>query len=1133
MKSLRILILLVILWSIWSTSAIAQETDISPLIVNTQLSPLLAANEDVCRIAFTSDERFVVFQVTGFSDSAFVECDDNGDLYRMAVGGGELLQLNVVAEGEPALFVQRFIISPDNSRIIFQGTTDEESNLYNLYSVSIDGGVLTQLNSPQIDNASVFNFLVTPDNQRVIYMGIQDVESVSELYQVSIDGGTITKLSPPATNPRKGVFVIDITPDGSRVLYSARQNLPTVTELYSVPVDGASTAQRISGPMVAGGGLSSQFQITSDSNTVIYMARQENARITELYRAPIRGGITTKLNHALDQFEDVERFYLTPDQVTVLYEVERDRVSFRPTTLFGVPLAGGIPVVLSPPTDDEASVGAPQNFLVSEVQISSDSTTVVYALTERLGSGSADELTFLSSIVAASIAGGSPLTLTPAEEESTSRYARLSITSGDENIVYHRSFGTNTGEVLSIPVAGGQPIRLNAPLAQGERVVSALTLSADGTAMVYETATNRFGGGDIPALYRVDIDSGQVLRLTPPFSERGLIGSTTISQNGERIFYTFKQGTGNEPSRELFTSHDVPRIALLNTDAIVLENAPPTSTLELIRTGIVDAPASIRVQLTGESATGGASPAPEVDFLDSALTVNFATGEQRADIHIPIFADNIAEPPETLQVQLFEPVGAFLNGNDRAVVTIKEPDANPLLADATRTIPENSPIGTSILPALAVRDDNVGETFTWSITGGNDQNIFTITSNGTIKIAKAIFINHEVNPQFQLKVTVQDSAGLTDSALVTIDVTDENDAPILGNASFVVTENSPQGTIIGQINPRDEDADDEVQLSIDSDVFGIDNHNQIVVADSSALDFETNPRFIVNVTATDSARASDTGQATILVRDVQEPDPNEVRIGRIFPGSITAGAKAFTLIVNSTNLPRGARVFWNGKERPTRQRSQSTLAASISAADVAKASIATITLKDKGNNQLSVNTVRFPIVERKVGLNEVKIDGNQSASFVGQPTQITLEWTHTTLAWRGMDVMDIRLANDERVALWIRYQESKADDGSDTSTLTLLDEAGFPVGSAKFGNDMVLETDYATFDLGQASFAGSGPEGSTVSVTLPVTFKQAAAGQTYNIELFAVDDEEEVQGPDIAGSIDIIDPVTYLPIFVK
>lgn len=89
MKSLRILILLVILWSIWSTSAIAQETNILPLIVNTQLSPPLAANEDVCRIAFTTDERFVVFQVAGFSDSASFECDDNGALYRMAVGGGE------------------------------------------------------------------------------------------------------------------------------------------------------------------------------------------------------------------------------------------------------------------------------------------------------------------------------------------------------------------------------------------------------------------------------------------------------------------------------------------------------------------------------------------------------------------------------------------------------------------------------------------------------------------------------------------------------------------------------------------------------------------------------------------------------------------------------------------------------------------------------------------------------------------------------------------------------------------------------------------------------------------------------------------------------------------------------------
>lgn len=67
-------------------------------------------------------------------------------------------------------------------------------------------------------------------------------------------------------------------------------------------------------------------------------------------------------------------------------------------------------------------------------------------------------------------------------------------------------------------------------------------------------------------------------------------------------------------------------------------------------------------------------------------------------------------------------------------------------------------------------------------------------------------------------------------------------------------------------------------------------------------------------------------------------------LSSLSPGSANAGSSAFTLTVSGTNFYSGSVVKWNGAARTTTYVSGSQLTASISAADVATAGVATITV---------------------------------------------------------------------------------------------------------------------------------------------------------------------------------------------
>jgi endonuclease I len=107
----------------------------------------------------------------------------------------------------------------------------------------------------------------------------------------------------------------------------------------------------------------------------------------------------------------------------------------------------------------------------------------------------------------------------------------------------------------------------------------------------------------------------------------------------------------------------------------------------------------------------------------------------------------------------------------------------PVANDASFALAENSSVGTVVGTVIA-SDPDVGQTLSYQITAGNAAGAFTLLGN-QIRVADATPLDFEETSQFVLTVTVSDGAAptpATDTATITIDLSDANDAPTVSQA---------------------------------------------------------------------------------------------------------------------------------------------------------------------------------------------------------------------------------------------------------------------------------------------------------------------------------------------------------------
>ena len=187
-----------------------------------------------------------------------------------------------------------------------------------------------------------------------------------------------------------------------------------------------------------------------------------------------------------------------------------------------------------------------------------------------------------------------------------------------------------------------------------------------------------------------------------------------------------------------------------------------------------------------------------------------------------------------------------------------------------REVAENAAAGTNVGDPVKASDEN-GDTLTYAIGGESDY--FAIDS-ASGQITTKVSLDHEAKDSHVVTVTASDGIFDPVEVMVTITVTDMNDAPMFDaeTAELSVAENSEAGTEVGSVTAMDQDEGAELAYSLDEmgDMyFDIDAMGQITVGEGAMLDYETATSHEVIVTASDG-ELSDSIAVTIMVTDVDE-----------------------------------------------------------------------------------------------------------------------------------------------------------------------------------------------------------------------------------------------------------------------
>ena len=134
-------------------------------------------------------------------------------------------------------------------------------------------------------------------------------------------------------------------------------------------------------------------------------------------------------------------------------------------------------------------------------------------------------------------------------------------------------------------------------------------------------------------------------------------------------------------------------------------------------------------------------------------------------------------------------VGPFAEKlEDRCMLSNVAPTAN----DATFSAAEDAAMGTSV-GTVSASDPN-GDTLSYSITAGNIGDAFMIDAlTGEIMAVNAL--DFETTPTYTLSVQVTDDGipALSDTATITVNLTDVNDAPVLDNTGNMTLTDVDEG----------------------------------------------------------------------------------------------------------------------------------------------------------------------------------------------------------------------------------------------------------------------------------------------------------------------------------------------------
>jgi large repetitive protein len=202
------------------------------------------------------------------------------------------------------------------------------------------------------------------------------------------------------------------------------------------------------------------------------------------------------------------------------------------------------------------------------------------------------------------------------------------------------------------------------------------------------------------------------------------------------------------------------------------------------------------------------------------------------------------------------------NGNTTVIGALIRPlnQAPTDLGLSPASIAENI-LATSVVGTLNTTDPNPGNTFAYSLvsgTGGTDNAAFSIAGNQLKINASPDF---EAKSSYSVRVRTTDQDGLSYEKVLTVSITDVNEAPTsLVLSNNVTPENVAAGSVIGTFTSTEPDANNIFTYSLVSGTGSTDNAaftitgNQLKI--NASPNFESKSSYSILVRTTDQGGLS-------------------------------------------------------------------------------------------------------------------------------------------------------------------------------------------------------------------------------------------------------------------------------------
>ena len=216
------------------------------------------------------------------------------------------------------------------------------------------------------------------------------------------------------------------------------------------------------------------------------------------------------------------------------------------------------------------------------------------------------------------------------------------------------------------------------------------------------------------------------------------------------------------------------------------------------------------------------------------------------------------------------------------VINVNDVNEKPTIAQQKFDIDELEPVGT-VLKGSPVKDGDLDTAKAFKVhkyvAVDGDTAVFEIDSlTGEIKTKKILIYSDTTEKEFSLTVRVVDYSVpqklLTAEEVMLISLHDVNKAPVVTPDTFLVKENSPESTFVGQIVAvDDEDAPSQLMFSLvgSSKEFDISEHGMITVKKGANIDYERVKSYTLQIQVEDLKGLTSVGNVKINVENVPEP----------------------------------------------------------------------------------------------------------------------------------------------------------------------------------------------------------------------------------------------------------------------